>query len=298
MGLTKTHVILFIATLITTFLAGYMQGGDVISGISFSLSIVFILGAHEMGHYIYGRRYGVLISPPYFIPVPPPFIAGTMGAFIKIKSQITSKKALFDIGVAGPIFGIIAAIPVLIIGIKISEVVPVADFNEGSAINLGTSLFFSLFVKAIYGNIKEGYDLLLHPVAFAGWIGLFVTALNLIPYGQLDGGHIIYSLFSRSFHIIVSQASLVLLILFGLGTRPIYELLASTDINLPAINEGLIFDGWAGWLLWAFLLLMLGRGHPPTIYEESDIGFNRKVVAVITLLIFIGCFMPLPFEIK
>ena len=183
MQLTKTHIVLFVATLITTFLAGYLQGGNVISGLSFSISLLFILGSHEMGHYYYGRKYGILITPPYFIPVPPPFIAGTMGAFIRIKSQITSKRALFDIGVAGPIFGIIAAIPVLLIGIKLSQIVPVENIGEAEVINLGDSLIFSFFVHMILGSIEEGYDIFLHPVAFAGWIGLFVTALNLIPSG-------------------------------------------------------------------------------------------------------------------
>jgi len=298
MDLTRTHIILFILTLITTFLAGFFQGGNIISGISFSVSIMFILGSHEMGHYLYGKKYGVLISPPYFIPMPPPFIAGTMGAFIKIKSQITSKKALFDIGVAGPIYGIIATIPVLFIGIKLSHIVPLTDFEDGNSIKLGSSLIFSLFVKIVFGNIQEGYDLLLHPVAFAGWIGLFVTALNLIPSGQLDGGHLIYSLYNKKVHSFVSHLSIILLMLFGVGTKPFIELLGSVNINVSFIPEYIIFDGWLGWLIWAFLLTLLGTKHPPTIHEESDIGTKRKIIALLTLLLFVGCFMPFPFVIK
>ena len=298
MELTRTHIILFIATVLTTFSAGYFQGGDIISGISFSLSIMFILGSHEMGHYLYGKKYGVSISPPYFIPMPPPFIAGTMGAFIKIKSQITSKKALFDIGVAGPIYGIVATLPVLFIGLKLSQVVPLTEFEDGASIKLGSSLIFTFFVKIIFGNIQEGYDLLLHPVAFAGWIGLFVTALNLIPSGQLDGGHLIYSLYNKKSHSVVSHLSIILLMFFGLGTKPFVELLNSVDINTSFVPGYMIYEGWLGWLIWAFLLTLLGTRHPPTIYEESDLGINRKIIAVLTLLLFIGCFMPFPFSLK
>lgn len=297
MHLTKTHIALFIATLITTFFAGYLQGGNIVSGLSFSISLIFILGSHEMGHYFYGRKYGILITPPYFIPVPPPFIAGTMGAFIKIKSQITSKKALFDIGVAGPIAGIIAAVPVLIIGIKLSQIVPVEDIGDINVIHLGDSMIFSFFVEMIHGNIKDGYDLFLHPAAFAGWIGLFVTALNLIPSGQLDGGHIVYSLFNKKIHSVVSKISVLALIVLGLGTEPVVNLFSSYSINFN-IPDYLLFSGWAGWLIWAFLLVFMGTKHPPTIYEETDIGTKRKVIAVITLLIFIGSFMPVPFSLS
>lgn len=296
MQLTKTHIVLFVATLITTFLAGYLQGGDIISGLSFSISLIIILGSHEMGHYYYGRKYGILITPPYFIPVPPPFIAGTMGAFIRIKSQITSKKALFDIGVAGPIAGVIAAIPVLIIGIKLSQIVPVHDIGENEAIHLGDPLIFSFFVKMIYGNIAEGFEIFLHPVAFAGWIGLFVTALNLIPSGQLDGGHLVYSLFNKKMHSFVSKISIVIIIILGMGTEPIVNLISFYNINLN-IPEYFLFQGWLGWVIWAFLLVIMGTKHPPTIYEESDIGTKRKIIALITLLIFIGSFMPVPFTL-
>ncbi len=296
MQLTKTHIALFVTTLITTFLAGYLQGGTIVSGLSFSASLVFILGSHEMGHYYYGRKYGILITPPYFIPVPPPFIAGTMGAFIRIKSQITSKRALFDIGVAGPIFGIIAAIPVLIIGIKMSQIVPVQDIGDAEVIRLGDSLIFSFFVNMIHGTIEEGYDIFLHPAAFAGWIGLFVTALNLIPSGQLDGGHLVYSLFNKKIHSAVSQISILIIIILGVGTEPLFKLMLSAGFNLN-IPDYLLFQGWLGWMIWAFLLVLMGTKHPPTIYEETDIGIKRKAIAIITLLIFVGSFMPVPFSL-
>jgi len=189
MKLTKIHIILFLLTVATTFITGFSIGGDIISALSFSFALLFILGSHEMGHYYYGKKYGVDITPPYFIPAPP-FISpiGTFGAFIKIKSPISTKRALFDIGIAGPFAGIIATVPVLIIGIKLSTIVEMSEHAAEGGLVLGTPLIMSLFSDIFYGPIPQGYDLFLHPVAFAGWVGLFVTALNLIPSGQLDGG--------------------------------------------------------------------------------------------------------------
>lgn len=302
MKLTVIHIILFVATVFTTFFSGYLQGGSIESGIHFSLSIMFILGSHEFGHYFYARKYGVLVSPPYFIPVPPPFIAGTMGAFIKIKSQITSNRALFDIGVAGPLFGIVASLPVLIIGLKLSEVVPLIEFENDSVsfVKLGSSLIFELFVRVVFGNggIKDGYEIMLHPVAFAGWIGLFITALNLIPSGQLDGGHLVFSLFSKKVHLLVSRISIVLLIILGLGTKPFVYLLEAMGMDGGGINSSYIFQGWPGWLIWALALKLIGTRHPPSIYEEKEIGFNRKLLAFLSLLILIGCFIPVPLAIN
>lgn len=302
MRFKRIHVLLFIATVVTTFIAGYAQGGDFASGVSFSAALIFILGSHEMGHYYYGRKYGVSITPPYFIPAPYiPFVGmlspiGTFGAFIKIKSQISSKKALFDIGVAGPIWGIIAAIPILIVGLKNSSVVEVSSQH---GISLGSSPIFLFFSRVIFGDISDGFDILLHPVAFAGWIGLLVTFLNLIPCGQLDGGHLIYSIFSKEIHKAVSSVSILLLLVLGIGTKPLLELMNFTGTSLGGYEKFIIFDGWQGWIIWAFLLaFFLGTKHPPTIYEEADIGFKRKVVACITLLIFIGCFILVPVTFK
>ena len=294
MEFTRIHILLFIATVITTFIAGYAQGGNLISGISFSAALIFILGSHEMGHYYYGKKYGVQITPPYFIPFPLSPI-GTFGAFIKIKSQITSKKALFDIGVAGPIWGIIAAIPTLILGLYLSEVIEIGS-REG--INLGSSPIFLFLTDFIFGKIPEGSDILLHPVAFAGWIGLLVTSLNLIPCGQLDGGHLIYSIFSKKIHSIVSNISIIILLVLGMGTKQLIDLFKFFGIEIGISDHFLIFEGWIGWVLWAFLLaFILGTRHPPTLYEETDIGLERKIIAFITFLIFIGCFIPIPVQI-
>lgn len=292
------HLILFVVTIFTTFIAGYAQGGGFISGISFSAALIFILGSHEMGHYFYGKKYGVDITPPYFIPAPPLISPiGTFGAFIKIKSRISSKKALFDIGVAGPILGIVAAVPVLYLGLSLSEIVDVSQYSGKSGITLGSSPIFSLFTNLVFGDIPEGRDVLLHPVAFAGWIGLLVTALNLIPSGQLDGGHVMYSVFGHRVHSVTSFTAIIILIILGTGTRPLYEALIYIHPSL-AFPQGMIFDGWPGWLLWSVFLIIMGNRHPATVYEEHDIGVRRKFIAVCTMLIFIGCFSPFPVKIN
>lgn len=299
MKLSKIHIILFVLTVATTFITGLSFGGDYVSAVSFSAALLFILGSHEMGHYYYGKKYGVDITPPYFIPAPPIISPiGTFGAFIKIKSPISTKRALFDIGIAGPLAGIIATVPVLIIGIKLSTIVEISEHTEGGGLLLGTPIIMSIFSYIFYGPIPEGYDLFVHPVAFAGWVGLFVTALNLIPSGQLDGGHITYALFSKKYHRYISLSMIVLLIIFGLGTELLLEigddLLGSTFTwftqSIP------ILEGWPGWMLWAVLLIFMGTRHPPTMYEETDLNWKRKLLGLVSLLIFIGCFSPVPIK--
>ena len=300
MKVGKIHVILFILTVITTFATGYSFSGSVASAFAFSGALLFILGSHEMGHYFFGRKYGVDITPPYFIPAPP-FISpiGTFGAFIKIKSPISTKKALFDIGIAGPLAGIVASIPVLLIGIKYSTIIDIADKEGGQGLMLGSPLIFTFFTSIFFGKIPEGKDLFLHPVAFAGWVGLFVTALNLIPSGQLDGGHIVYSLFSKKAHKVTSIVMIVLLLVFGFGTEPLFMLyhrLAGSGAGdlLSRIPD---FEGWPGWILWAVLLTLMGTKHPPTIHDEGELDTGRKLLGFISLLIFIGCITPVPIKL-
>ena len=300
MKVGKIHVILFILTVITTFATGYSFSGSVASAFAFSGALLFILGSHEMGHYFFGRKYGVDITPPYFIPAPP-FISpiGTFGAFIKIKSPISTRKALFDIGIAGPLAGIVASIPVLLIGIKYSTIIDVADKEGGQGLMLGSPLIFTFFTSIFFGKIPEGKDLFLHPVAFAGWVGLFVTALNLIPSGQLDGGHIVYSLFSKKVHRITSVVMIVILLIFGFGTEPLFMLyhrLAGSGAGdlLSRIPD---FEGWPGWILWAVLLTLMGTKHPPTIHDEGELDTGRKLLGFISLLIFIGCITPVPIKL-
>lgn len=300
MKLTKTHIILFILTVITTFISGYFINGTVASGIYFSASLLIILGAHEMGHYLYARKHRVVVTPPYFIPAPP-FISpiGTFGAVIQIKSRMNTRKELFDVGVAGPILGIIFAFPILLLGLYLSNVVNVENETITTAFVLGDSLIFMLFSNLVFGEIQQGFEIFLHPIAFAGWIGLLVTALNLIPSGQLDGGHIVYSVFPKKWHLIISKTVIAILIVFGFGTEQIFFLLKEYDIfDVAGTSLSLLeFKGWLGWLLWALILTFLGTKHPPTFYDEIDIGTKRKVIAVLALLIFIVCFIPVPIKV-
>ncbi|MCY3985903.1 MAG: site-2 protease family protein [Candidatus Dadabacteria bacterium] len=293
---------LLLITATTTFISGYMISGTHAGGILFSLSLIAILGGHEMGHYLYGRKYGVSITLPWFIPAPP-FLSpiGTFGAFIRIKSQIRSRKELFDIGVAGPIAGIVVALPVLFVGLLFSDVVALDSERISemqTAMSLGNSIVFSFFSKMALGPIAEGYEIILHPLAFAGWIGLFVTVLNLMPAGQLDGGHIIYSVFPAEWHRIVSSVTVVSLVIMGVGTAPLLDLADYLGLGvLDTIPEWLVFEGWAGWLFWAILLVVIGTSHPPTLLDDAGIGAGRKALALFSLLVFVSCFTPVPVSI-
>lgn len=299
---TAIPLVLFVLTAATTFLSGYMISGTYTGGVLFSLSLVAILGAHEMGHYLYGRKYGVSITLPWFIPAPP-FLSpiGTFGAFIRIRSRIPGRKELFDIGVAGPIAGVIVALPVLFVGLLFSEVIALDSERLSemqTAMSLGNSLVFALFSKIAVGEVAQGYELLLHPVAFAGWIGLFVTVLNLMPAGQLDGGHIVYCVFPAQWHRTISVATVVFLVIMGVGTVPLVDLADYLGLGVLAnVPPWLMFEGWAGWLFWAILLLLLGTSHPPTLSDDAEIGAGRKKLAFLSLLIFISCFTPVPISI-
>ena len=196
--------ILLVATMVTTFLAG---------GPLFSISLLLILGAHEFGHYWASKKNGVQSTLPYFIPAPPIFIAGTFGAFIQIKQKIPNRMVLMEIGAAGPIAGFVVALPMLILGLYLSPVTP--SIGMGS-INFGSSLILNLCSQLVLGVDPSSPDINihLHPIAFAGWIGMLVTALNLMPVGQLDGGHIIYftlrSIFNDTLPHIVTRIYLTI----------------------------------------------------------------------------------------
>ena len=275
----KTHLILFILTFISTLMAGaIMQGGnplvnpfDIHLGIPFSLTLMLILGCHEFGHYYYALKHNVDATLPYFLPAPPYlFIIGTFGAFIKIKSPIYRKDALLQIGAAGPIAGFIIAVPSLIIGLLFSEIIAINDQYKG--IILGDSLLMKLFTNIIYPDLSEGYDILLHPVAFAGWIGLLVTMLNLLPIGQLDGGHIAYAMFGKKQGLIGRIA-----------------LLALFPLSFLSLN----------WLVWGLLILVLMRStkHPPIQDIRTPLSKKNKCIGYLCLTIFILCFIPTPFQI-
>ncbi|MBI3596043.1 MAG: site-2 protease family protein [Nitrospirae bacterium] len=266
------NLLLFIATIFTTILAGALQQGAevfqhpaaLVQGIPFSFTLMAILLTHEMGHYLTSRYHGVSATLPYFIPAPS--IIGTFGAFIRMTSPILSKRALIDIGASGPIAGFVVAIIAVAVGLHYSQVVEVSTLK---GIKLGTPLIFSMISGLTIGPVPVNYDVLLHPIAFAGWIGMFVTALNLIPIGQLDGGHVVYAVFGRR-HRTLSLVMIPTLILLG-----IY--------------------GWPGWFLWAILPLIFGINHPPVLDSDSPLDRSRQIIGWISLAIFVLTFTPTPF---
>ncbi|OYD14939.1 hypothetical protein CH330_07060 [candidate division WOR-3 bacterium JGI_Cruoil_03_51_56] len=266
------NLVLFLATIVTTLLVGAFQMRhnplsnplELVYGIPFSLSILLILGSHELGHYFAARRLGVDATLPYFLPVPHP-MTGTMGAFIKIRSPVPTKSALVRVGVSGPLIGFIVAIPVTIIGLAMSGTGVVA---EAGGIQLGSSLIFRLLSYLRFGSLPEGIDVILHPVAFAGWLGFFVTALNLLPVGQLDGGHVAYAVFGR-FCKPFNLAVLGVMVLMGFF--------------------------WAGWPFWAVLILILGLRHPRPLDDITVLSRTDKILAVAGLVVLILTFIPAPF---
>ncbi|HKI06440.1 MAG TPA: site-2 protease family protein [Thermoanaerobaculia bacterium] len=239
-------------------------------GLSFSITALTILFAHEMGHYIACRRYGIACTLPYFLPVPLNF--GTFGAFIKIKAPIGSKRQLFDVGIAGPIAGFVALIPFLLYGIAHSTPAPLhaaARVEDAAATILlpGRCLAIELATWLFHGRLSEGVVLNLHPVALGAWLGLLATAINLLPLGQLDGGHILYAVTGRL------QRRLAFPLWIVLGLMGFY---------------------WPGWLLWCLIVLLIGLYHPPVYDESTPLDPKRRVLAWLAFLMFVLAFMPVP----
>ncbi len=270
------HLGLLLATVATTVIAGAIQQGVnpletpglLYRGIPFSFTLLLILGSHEMGHYLVSRRHHLDVTLPYFIPAPPiPFIIGTFGAFIRIRSPIQDKRALMDVGCAGPLTGVLVSIPVILIGLKLSAVSVMG--GGGDNLTLGEPLLFKLLSWVALGWMTPEQNVILHPVAFAGWIGLLVTALNLIPVGQLDGGHVAYALFPE-YHRYISLGMLGLLVVCGV-----------------------VF--WQGWLFWAGLIAFLGWRHPPPYHFWVPLDRRRRVLGIITIAVFVLTFTPTPF---
>lgn len=238
-------------------------------GLWYSLTILAILGCHEMGHYVACLRYGVDATRPYFLPAPLP-LTGTLGAFIRIRSRIPNKIALFDIGIAGPIAGFVVAVPALCIGLWLSRVDRLPD-NATNLMELGEPLFFRLAAWVMWGEVADGYTINMHPMAFAAWFGLLATALNLFPIGQLDGGHIAYAVFGR-------RSTVITIVMIGVA------------IGLTFVSSS--------WIAWTVLLLvmtaLMGPQHPPTLDEDEQLDGRRLVLAAVALAILIVCFTPAP----
>jgi membrane-associated protease RseP (regulator of RpoE activity) len=228
---------------------------------------MIILSAHEMGHYLTCRYYGISATLPYFIPAPT--IVGTMGAFIRIRSPIQHRSALLDVGVAGPIAGFVLAIPALFIALAQSRFV--TPDPSDSAFAFGEPLIFKAVAAVMGKTPPPGMDLYLHPIGLAAWFGFFATAINLLPVGQLDGGHITYALFSR-IHRRISQGFVFLLIPLG------------------------VFF-WQGWLIWSAILLFIGLRHPVTLDDAAPLQIRHIWLGWFALIMFVLCFTPIPFYI-
>ena len=225
-SIPRIHWLLFLATGLTTVAAGAMQQGvipwetpwQLYKGLPFSLTLLVILLCHEMGHYLMARcTISLDVSLPYFLPAPPiPFLIGTLGAFIRIRSPILNKPALLDVGAAGPLSGILVTLPLLVIGLQLSDIQVVSgNAGELAGIVLGESILFKIMCWLTLGSLPDNHHIIMHPMAFAGWIGLLVTNINLIPVGQLDGGHVSYALFGERSQQI-AKIFYLLLIIFGL----------------------------------------------------------------------------------
>jgi len=288
-GKRWVNLILFILTVLSTYFVGYLwginylfagQNPEEVSGaldlslflkpaliklsLIYSFSLLVILLGHELGHYLTCRRYRIQATLPYFIPAPT--LIGTLGAFIRIRSPLTRRQELFDVGANGPLVGFLLSVPALFVGLQLSRLVPALP--RESSILFGEPLLLKVFVRLIFGPVAQNQDLILHPLAVAGWVGLLVTSFNLFPVGQLDGGHILYAV-------------------FGDRTRKL-----APGIILILVVLGVFF--WAGWLVWAVLILILGVRHPSILDSSQNFSWKRVALSLAVLLIFIFSFIPAP----
>ena len=281
---------LFLSTLVTTLLAGtFLLGGvspgelmlrpsRILVGLPFAASLLTILGVHEFGHYTLGRRHGMPITLPYFIPVPPvpPFLLGTLGALIRLRGAVRDRRALFDMAVAGPLAGLIVAVPIYVIGLLLSSVVRVPTHFEGTGgyVQFGDAILPKLIERLVLGALPPEHDILLHPVGVAAWFGFFVTALNLIPAGQLDGGHIVYALFGRR-HALISKLTVGALVLIGIAF------------------------GSLNWLVWAVLIVtLMGFRHSPTMDDITPLDSRRRALGIFALVLLFLLLPPVPLSVR
>lgn len=235
-------------------------------GLVYAVVLIAILSGHEMGHYLTCRYYRIEATLPYFIPAPG--LIGTLGAFIRIRSPITRKKQLFDIGVSGPLTGFLLALPALIVGLSLSKVVPSVPRED--TLFFGEPLLLKLIGGLIFRDLPAQSDLFLHPIGFAGWVGILVTAFNLFPVGQLDGGHIAYAL-------------------IGQKSRPLARILIAVFFIM-----GIFF--WVGWIVWGLVIILLGLKHPRIAEETERLSLGRRWLGIIMVIIFILSFIPAPIK--
>ena len=280
------HILLLVITVVTTTVLGVdhylsfssnfgtrfvaMSRHVWLEGFLYSLSILGILGAHEMGHYIACRRYDVDATLPFFLPFPS--LSGTLGAVIKIREAFPTRTALFDIGVAGPIAGFVVLIPLLFIGMALSNVVRVPAHMEGWA--LGEPLLFKFAGWVVFGHVADGYSVNMHPMVFAAWFGMLATAWNLLPFSQLDGGHLAYATLGDSSRYVslVTVAGAVVMTFIS------YSWIAMTLMMLA-------------------MLVFLGPRHPRVVYEYEPLARGRVALAIFAIVMFAVCFTPVPIDI-
>lgn len=275
----RLNVVLFVLTCLSTIVAGsgafvafdpITEPWHLLAGVPFAATLMAILGTHEFGHYFTARHYKAVVSLPYFIPVPPPFLFGTLGAVIRMGSPARDRNSLFDIAVAGPIAGLVVTLPALLVGLHWSTV---AALPAGHYLRFGDSLLMRFLVYVQFGPIPEGSDVLVHPVAMAGWVGLFVTALNLFPVGQLDGGRIAYALFGPSHHLVGRLTFGALLVLGAITRAP-------------------------SWIVWALLLLFLiGFRHQPPLDDVTPLSGGRRILGGFCLILLVLLIPPVPVQL-
>jgi hypothetical protein len=284
------HTLLLFLTIVSTTIAGALHyvsfisefsppavvwhWGLLLQGFWYSGTLLGFLGALDMGHFLLCLLYNVDESLPYFIQMPPFFfLTGTLGAVIKIRQAFPTRKVLFDIGVAGPIAGFVVLVPALFYGMTLSNVIPAP--TEGSVLFLGEPLLFRWAAQAVFGTVADGYTVNIHPMVFAAWFGMLATALNLLPFGQLDGGHITYATLGR-------------------WSTPISIATVGTAIGMTFVT--------VSWLVMTLMMLvmlfMLGPRHPRVIYEHDPLGAGRNLIAIFALIMFILCFTPVPIQLQ
>jgi membrane-associated protease RseP (regulator of RpoE activity) len=296
----RLNLVLFLLTVLSVFFAGAFMERPVgtvgpwrvyLNGWKFAVPLLSILVVHEFGHYIAARIHKVDASLPYFLPLPGVSPLGTLGAVIAMRGRIRSRDALLDIGASGPLAGLLVAVPVLVIGLTLS---PVSPQTAGGYIQEGQSLLYLALKRLVVGPIPDGHDVHLHPTAFAGWAGLLVTMINLLPWGQLDGGHVAYALFGARQNRFARVFRFSLLALFAYNVA---VFVGPVLLHRSKMELGLAISNSLSWFVWFLVLGLLGRlsggtDHPPV--EAGALSQGRKIVAWITLALFVLLFMPTP----
>ncbi len=293
-GGERLPIVLFVVTCATTFLAGALMAGhfNLANGVAFSVTIMSILLAHELGHFIVAKHHRVAVSLPYFIPLPPLISLGTMGAVIRMSEPIRNRNRLLDVAIGGPIAGMVVAVPLLLIGLSLSSVEPISG-----GVTEGNSILYALLKYAVHGRWlpADGVDVQLHPMAFAAWVGFLITMINLIPIGQLDGGHVAKAVFGDR-HEAVSAWLHRGLLAIGLGVwgyaiADTYEYMEMSESIVHGFSTGL------PWLVWATLLAVLrvmggGEYHPKV--DPAPLSRARRWLVVFVAILFILILSPIP----